>query len=224
MIEMNNTKYMIHTCLEREWYVNDYLIPSMMEQGIKRDNIEIWLDDSDMGNLISCMKCFEQCGARGSGRWHLQDDVCISSDFREKTEQNDSGVVCGFMHREWQVLTPHVGVVPAVFLWNSFQCIRIPDDIAGECAEWFFMDAAFRDKYQDWVKDNKYDDSFWHDFWLENHIDDTVNNLAPSIVDHVDFLLGGSVINKQRKGTARATLWEDDESVERLKEKLARRN
>lgn len=201
----------------------DYLIPSMIEQGIDKDNIEVWMDDKGMGCLYSCMKCFEYVGTKGSGRWHLQDDVCISSDFKQKTEQYDDGIVCGFFRHDWQSLTPQAGVVPAVYMWNSFQCIRIPDDIAGECAEWFFFDASWRDNYQEQVAANKYDDSIFMDFITECHLDMNVRNLKPNIVDHIDFLLGGSVINHNRKYEPRSELWEDEEAFNRMKDKLERR-
>ena len=195
----------------------------MIEQGIPPDNIDVWLDSNKDGCLFSCMKCFEYVGKKGGGRWHLQDDVCISSDFREKTEKYDEGVVTGFMRNEWQALSPKAGKVPAVYMWNSFQCIRIPDELAGECAEWFFTDAAYRDTYKESVELNKHDDSLWYDFFVERHTEDWVFNLAPSIVEHVDWLIGGSVINKWRGKAARGDLWEDDEAIEKLTKKLARR-
>lgn len=187
------------------------------------ENIEVWMDSNRDGCLFSCMKCFQEYGKRNSGRWHLQDDVCIASDFKEKTEQYDDGIVSGFFRREWQTLTPHSGRVPAVYHWNSFQCVRIPDKYAGECAEWFFTDAAYRDTYHELVSKNKGDDSIWYDFLTECHLEEQVTNLNPSIVEHVDFLLGGSVINKWRGYAARGDLWEDDEAIEKLKDKLARR-
>lgn len=195
----------------------------MTEQGIPPDAIEVWMDNKGMGNLISCMKSFEEYGKRGNGRWHLQDDVVISRDFREKTEQYDEGIVSGFMRIEWQTLTPQAGRVPAVYHWNSFQCIRIPDKYIAECAEWFFSDAQWRDTYAETVASNKCDDSMWYDFLTECHIEETVTNLKPSIVDHVDFLLGGSVINQWRGHYARGDLWEDEVAYENLKAKLARR-
>lgn len=214
-------EYLIHACPARGWYVDDYLIPSMLEQGINRDQIEVWMDDRGMGNLISFMRCCEAYGKRGSGRWHLQDDVCISSDFKQKTEEFDDGIVCGFFKATWQGLTPQAGRVPAVYMWNSFQCIRIPDKYIGECAEWFFTDAAYRSVYEETVRINKCDDSMWMDFLTENHLEETVLNLKPSIVEHVDFLLGGSVINKGRDSWARGDLWEDTEAFEKLRSKLA---
>lgn len=195
----------------------------MVEQGIQRGNIEVWMDRNRDGCLLSCMKCFREYGKRNGGRWHLQDDVCISSDFREKTEANDAGVVSGFMRTDWQSLSPMSGRVPAVYHWNSFQCVRIPDKYVGECAEWLFTDAAYRDQYKELVDSNKGDDSIWYDFLIENHLEDYVLNLNPSIVEHVDFLIGGSVINKWRGYAARGDLWEDEKAIEELKGKLARR-
>lgn len=203
--------------------MNGFLIPSMLEQGIKQENIEVWMDWNRDGNLMSCMKCFQEYGKRGEGRWHLQDDVCISSDFKEKTEQYDEGVVTGFFKADWQGLNPHAGLVPAVYMWNSFQCLRIPDKYIAECAEWFFTDAAYRDQYKEMVERNKYDDSFWYDFFTECHLDETVRNLKPSIVEHIDFLIGGSVINKERSMTSRGDLWQDEEAYERMRAKLERR-
>ncbi len=214
---------MIHACLEREWYVVEYLIPSMVAQGIPDENIEVWLDKNRDGNLLSCMKCFAECGKRSGGRWHLQDDVVIARDFRERTEQYDSGIVTGFFHREWQPLSPKFGDVPAVFMFNSFQCIRIPDEIAGGCAEWFFYDAMFRDAYEEAVRINKMDDSLFYDYVVEAHGYDHVYNLTPSLVDHVDYLIGGSVINKTRDHLARSDAWQDESVVDELKDKLRQR-
>lgn len=195
----------------------------MIEQGIDEDRIEVWMDKNRDGNLLSCMKCFEEYGKRGKGRWHLQDDVIISSDFREKTEKYDDGIVTGFFRHDWQGLTPMSGRVPAVYMWNSFQCIRIPDDYIGECAKWFFTDAAFRDSFEEAVKNNNMDDSVFYEFIVECHAEDYVLNLKPSIVDHIDFLLGGSIVNKWRGYIARGELWEDEEAFEKMKDKLARR-
>ena len=38
------TNYLIHACLEREWYVKEYLVPSMVAQGIKTGNINVYVD------------------------------------------------------------------------------------------------------------------------------------------------------------------------------------
>lgn len=214
---------MIHACLQREWYVRGFLVPDMISQGIPEENIEVWLDSEKRGNLAACLESFEAAGKRGSGRWHLQDDVLISKDFAEKTAEFDDGIVCGYVHEEWQQLGVRPGRVPAVFMWNSFPCIRIPDDYARDFVEWFKTDASFRDTYRDQVRLNRGDDTLWMDWICENHLDDYVVNISPNIVEHIDFLLGGSVTNSERKHKTLATLWDDEESFRIMEDKLARR-
>lgn len=214
-------EYMIHACPARDWYVNDFLIPSMVAQGIDKNDIEVWMDKGGDGCLLSCLKSFKECGDREGGTWHLQDDVVIAKDFKEKTEKYDEGIVCGYMFEGFEDSRPQPGSVPALFMWNSFPCIRIPNDIAKEFVDWFFNDARYRENYKDWLNSNKHDDGFWHDFITEVHYDDRVINLKPSIVDHVDYLIGGSVVNKWRGYFTRATFWEDEESVNELEQKLA---
>ena len=51
-------RYLIHTCLQRHWYVKDYLIPSMIAQGIPDEEIQVWLDSERKGNLASCIESF----------------------------------------------------------------------------------------------------------------------------------------------------------------------
>ena len=219
-------KYMIHACPSREWYVNDFLIPSMIEQGIPREDIEVWMDRNGDGCLMSCMNAFAECGNRddGGGRWHLQDDVVLSHYFRTATTQNDDGIVCGYVFRNWQALPVWDGTVPGSYLWNSFPCIRIPDKIAGECAEWFFADAAYRDEYQHWIQKRKGDDTVFFDFFMENYADKMfVVGLNPCIVDHIDYLIGGSVVNKDRGAQTRALFWDDHGEIDALKYKLAHR-
>ena len=46
-------RIMIHTCNKREWYVYDFLIPSLIKQGISKDEIKVWHDYKRIGNLQS---------------------------------------------------------------------------------------------------------------------------------------------------------------------------
>lgn len=213
-------RYLIHACPQRAWYVSGYMIPEMKRQGIPEEEIEVWMDSNRDGNLISCMKSFEDSGKRDGGTWHIQDDAILASNFAEKTREHDEGIVCAFGRNEWQLLTPMSGIVPTVFMWHSFQCIRIPDKIAGECAAWFFEDAAYREVYRQNVEENKYDDSFWYDFMCEKHLDMRVLNLEPNIAEHGDGLLGGSVINQEREVWARSSYWNDDEAFKRAQDKV----
>ena len=211
---------MIHACQDRMWYVKEFLLPSLQAQGLEA---EIWLDTKSKGNLWSCMESFKACGKREGETWHLQDDVLLCHDFAERIE-TDGSVICGFCHTLFEPFNhPRVGYVPAVFMFNSFPCICIPNEIAGECADWFYNDARHRDEYQEWVQSDKHDDGFWHDFFTEKHKHDRVWNLAPALVEHVDWLIGGSTVNDWRGYVCRASYWEDEYLVEDLRRKLARR-
>ena len=218
-------KIMIHTCQKRRWYVNDYMIPALTAQGIPREDIFVWLDWSGAGNLLSCVDSFRACGLLPGGTWHLQDDVIISRRFAELAEANDEGVVCGFGSTDFGPSMAETGKQPAIFMWNSFQCIRIPNELAFEFASWFYTDAQYRDgDYQRYIVEKKYDDTFWRDFMLERHRDMTITNLTPNIVDHVDYIIGGSVINVGRqKLQYRSAFWEDEDLVEALAEEMKNR-
>lgn len=211
-------RYMIHACPPRMWYVNDYLLPSMRAQGI--EDVEIWNDTEGKGNLFSCMESFRACGERPGGTWHLQDDVILCRDFAERTRAAD-GVVCGFGCRNFGISMQERGRVPMVFMWYSFPCIHIPNHLAGECAAWFFEDAIHRTKYAAQVSDRRHDDWFWREFLLERHKDLWVTNLVPNLVDHVDYLLGGTLINQQRRlQTNRSAFFEDLDLVAELESKI----
>ena len=109
-------RYMIHACPPRMWYVENLLLPSMLEQGISRDDITVWNDAKGLGNLESFVQSMKLCGAltssvgsadsklgmshasrasecfpRGEaddrGVWHLQDDVILSASFAERTKE-----------------------------------------------------------------------------------------------------------------------------------------
>ena len=217
-------EYIIHTYPGRLWYVENYLIPSMLAQGIERDQITVW-SDPGLGNLYSFMWCCAQSKGKKGGAWHLQDDVCICSDFAERTKQYNSGVVCGFCYNGYEDgEEPVTGPVFSVLMWNSsFPCIRIPHSVAAECADWFFSEGQYREDLHDLVRTGKKDDTIFHAFFTEKHRDDTVINLAPHLVEHVDYLIGGSSINQWRGHTTRGYYFEDDEAVEKLAIKLSAR-
>lgn len=219
--------FMIHACPAREWYVNDFMIPAMTEQGIPREDIEVWMDRNNDGCLFSCMKCFHEVGKRGDGDvWHMQDDVLICRDFKERCEALESfdGIVSGFGCPEFGPSMSVSGEVPTIFIWFSFQCTRIPNRIAGECAEWFFNDAIYRDKYHDMVESRKCDDSFFYDFLAEEHVEDLRGyNCKPCLVEHVDRIMGGSVVNIWRDYWARAVYWDDEDLLTELKERIKAR-
>mgnify|MGYP006988826660 FL=1 len=218
-------RYMIHCAPKRLWYVEDFLIPSMLEQGIPKEEISVYCDWKRLGNLFACMDCFRYCGEHpADGTWHLQDDIILSRQFSEYTKHYDNGIVAGNVMKEWGPNWLLFGSQPVQELWYSFQCIRIPDEIAGECAYWFYSDASKRtsDKYRNRVSRNKHDDDFFRFFLLEKYPDIRVRNLNPNIVDHIDYMLGGSLINGERnKAVNRVAYWKDEDLIRKLENDLS---
>lgn len=212
---------LIHACPDREWYVNEYMIPSLRAQGI--EHIEVWLDSDGRGCLESFAASCEMLGKRAGGTWHLQDDVIISHDFAEQVEKYDRGMVCGFCCQSFSQNTDMDGEVLMVHHWYSFQCIRIPNDYAKEFAEWFSKEARRKRKYDSYFYYKNGDDTLFRDWVTEHKPQDTAFNLKPNIVDHVDFLIGGSVVNKHRAVPSRAAFFDDQNLVDELTTILATR-
>lgn len=217
-------RYVIHSAPSRQWYVDEFLIPSMYTQGISEKDIVVHCDTKGKGNLFACMDSFMWCGQHTSdGSWHLQDDVIISKDFAEKTKRYNDGVVCGAVVKDWGPDWTKTGLVPVKDLWYSFQCIRIPDSLAGECALWFYQDASKRTdpKYYNRIFRKKHDDDFFRFFLLEKHPEMYIWNLAPNIIDHIDYMIGGSLVNRERKKDVnRVAYWTDESIVRDLEDRV----
>lgn len=218
-------RYMIHSVPKRQWYVENFLIPSMIEQGISEDEIIVYCDRKSKGNLQACMDAFRWCGNHQTdyGTWHLQDDILISRSFAEKTRQFHDGVVCGNVMKDWGPNYQKYGVQPVVELWYSFQCIHIPDSLAGECAKWFYEVASKSNesKYRTRIIRNKHDDDFFRFFLLDHYPHMKITNLKPNIVDHIDYMIGGTIANGERKKAInRVAYWEDEDLIYELEEKL----
>lgn len=213
------SKYMIHACKNRLWYVRQYLVPSLIEQGVKNDDIAVYVDDKNEGCLTSYINSFKQL--TGEGTWHLQDDVVISKQFRKLTEQYDDGVVCGYCncydkHITW-------GYVSTEKMWYSFPCIRIPDNMAIDFAKWLRTDKV-QQTFGCYIKYNKHIDVLFQSYINETYSTMTVLNLSPNIINHIDYLIGGSVINGNRNEGPEelmAVYWEDSrDTIDRLERSL----
>ena len=211
--------YLIHTCAERKWYVEEFLIPSMIEQGIK--NISVYIDYDGDGNLTSLMKSYK-C-ARNRDTWHLQDDIIISSRFKELTEENNKGIVCGFCNG---FSGGQPGVTNVRYnMWYSMPCIRIPGDIFTHFISWL-NDKGTQERYKFYFDENKHDDVLFQCFLMDNYPQLPVLNLAPNIVNHIDHLMGGSLINKARDkklSFVMAKYWYEPELIIDIEEKLRER-
>jgi len=211
---------MIHVCLDRLWYVEKYLMPSMIAQGIDKTSITLYLDTEREGCLKSCIKSFETASKMDvNGVWHLQDDVIICRDFKERTEKFDDGLVCGFSSFYDKAKGWLPGESNGLRMWYSFPCIRIPTYIIREYVQWFNTYVWRDHQYDQWTKKNKYDDTIWR-IWMEQYHPSTkVLNLSPNLVDHVDYFLGGSTIN-QRDRQVRSLSFEDTDLVKNLERRL----
>lgn len=210
-------KILIHACPARMWYVEAFLVPEVHRQGA--DEIEVWNDTDGVGNLRACMESFA-ARTGDSGTWHIQDDVLPSEDFVERARAHDSGVVYGFCNVDFTDDPLQTGRVSVEDAWHSFQCVRIPDAWARECAAWLDGDGRNHEQYPLWISSGKMDDSVFRSYLLERHARDMAENLAPNLVEHVDWIIGGSVLHPWRGIPARAYYWDEDDRVDELKERI----
>ncbi len=208
------TKYLIHAMPKRMWYVEEYLIPSLITQGIEKDHILVYNDDKCEGNLRACMSAFSMVDDDDHGTWHLQDDVCVCKDFKERTEKFDNGLVCGFSSELYDG-PGRVGAVSVFDMWFSFPCIRIPNRYARECSEWVTKYIIGNPVYREFWKNGVNDDWSFRMYLQSFHKEDMALNLAPNLVEHVDYLMGGGT-GKVREKPCRAQYWEDHDSVKAL--------
>lgn len=216
-------KILIHAVPERMWYVNEFLIPALHAQGA--ESIEIWNDETHEGNLAACMSSFAAREGDG-GTWHLQDDVLPCRDFVKRCRDLDDGVVFGFCCRNFGDRLDAFGQVYAPDAWNSFQCVRIPDAYARECADWV--------RSMRWEKESpapelpilwqvgKGDDTFFHEFLQCCHPTEIVENVKPNLVEHVDWIIGGSTL-QWRDYIAKAEFWDDEDLIAALRARIKAR-
>lgn len=217
-------KYLIHTYPKRIWYVYNYLLPSMLKQGIDGDDIDIYNDSEGEGNLRACMNAFLTVPDDQEGTWHLQDDIIISRDFKERTERFNTGLVCGFSSLKYDGdIEENKGYINRDQMWFSFPCIRIPNKMARECSEWVTKYIIGNPVYFDYWKDGVNDDWAFKLYLKEFHPDCKALNITPCLVDHIDYLIGGGSGKKKRLRPVRAQYWEDDYLVKELVEWLEKK-
>ena len=222
--------YLIHASNQRFWYVKEYLIPSMMLQGIPAQNIFVYRDYNEIGNLRafidSCNKASVQCQKKGiDGLWHLQDDVIISDEFAKQTQIYDNGLVCGFTCGYDKGKEDGYFKVCADKLWYSFPCIRIPTKILTEFVSWANVNLWQSKHFKSLVIRNKSDDLIFKEWLYDNYPSMNHLNLAPNIVNHIDTYIGGTLCNKQRDPAANtmSVFWEDKGELEKLQKFLSQR-
>lgn len=221
-------KYMIHTHIKRLWYVEDFLIPSMVKQGINEDNIIVILDDTNKGNLQSFLFSLKHILKNPllkneKGIWHLQDDVLISSDFKKKSEYygKKDTIINGFVSNTYNSLKlKNTGKQPLKNCWLSFPCIYIPNKYIEGFLSWLnVVKKEDRNDYKKRYESNRHDDFFMFMYLEETQGNINVYNLKPNIVDHIDYLIGNS-INKPRKEHVTAYYFEEKELVKKLEKEV----
>ena len=211
---------MIHACPKRMWYVEAFLAPELRRQGA---DVTIWNDVNKRGNLDACMDSF--AGITGDGAtWHLQDDVLPCRDFVERCGQYDDGVVYGFCCEQFTDDPLQAGRVHLPDSWHSFQCVRIPNAYARECAEWVrsgrWKQESPNPNLPILYELNKGDDGFFQSFLNCRHERIYVTNVKPNLVEHIDWLVGGSVLHEYRDYLPRATFWDDEELVQETRARI----
>lgn len=213
-------KYMIHSSKQRDWYVRDYLVPSLEEQGIT--DIIVYTDNNNDGNLKSFLNSSYELEDTG-GTWHLQDDIIISTDFGYVTSNYDYGIVCGFCSKYDKNKDP--GQCFVKDMWYSFPCIRIPNIFVKQFRDWIYDEANNNMAYRHILNNYKGDDYLFHCFMEQKYSDISAINMSPNLVDHIDYLIGGTLINKIRpEKEIRAMYWNELQLNRELELKLNESN
>lgn len=212
--------YLIHACASRLWYVYKYLVPSMIAQGIDKNDIFVHLDSSKKGNLFSFMDSLKILD-EAVGTWHLQDDVLIARVFAEDTKRyfNSKSIVCGFCSKYDKNMGK--GTVRPDAMWYSFPCIYIPNKYAKEFYQWWENKPNLPAWVNSYISQKKGDDTLFRYYAEEINTDITAINHYPNLVEHIDYLIGGSLVNPTRNDKwIRATYFQDNDLVEELKQSL----
>lgn len=214
-------KYMVHTIPKRLWYVEKYLIPSMIDEGIKKKDIYIYNDENKFGNLfafLESLKYINENFTKEQGFWHLQDDVIISKDFKEITEEKGKNyVVNGFVNKNYANVEKS-GLVNVKDYWYSFPCIYIPNRYIDDFLNWIEKVKDYSPYRKRWNK-KRYDDWFFYKFLEEEFSLDKMINLKPNIVDHIDYLLGFTT-GTRSKVPVRAEYFKDLDLVKKLEREI----
>ena len=216
-------KYIIHSCNKRLWYVKDYLVKHLVKQGINPNDIVIYNDDNNEGNLTSwiksCKFVVDNLDIK-DGCWHLQDDVFLCKNFKDITmDIAKNKIICGYVNKSSYknnciVNTNYIASKEGVV--DSFQCIYIPNYILKDFIKWFEENIVSGKKFQKQYKENKYDDYLFKQF-IKHTQGVIAININPSLVEHIDYVLGGSIVNENRTITNVAQEFNNYDELEKLK-------
>lgn len=220
---------MIHSCNKRLWYVRDFLIPDLVAQGFARENIIIWNDDEGIGCLKSwCKSCLWICEHMpiNDGVWHLQDDILIASDFVARIKNMPKHIICnGFVYADssnarLKNICNKTGLQTVKDYWFSFPCCYIPNKYIHGFIDWFYQDVLSTDKYISKVQAGLYDDFFFWQYMKIKHKNNHILNVVPNLVQHIDYMIGGSANNINKKWHKTAFYWNEPECEKDLEKRI----
>lgn len=203
-------KIVIHTYPKRKWYVDNFLVPALQSQGL--EDITIYNDKYCIGNLMAFVLSLKDCGSA----YHLQDDVIICQDFADQIRNHTKYITCGFCIDSFEKHPESVGITNINNIWWSFPCIYIPGNIAEEFYNWFMDQKEKSADFQKMINSGKMDDYIFKTWLIEKYPDMLIEQLKPNLVDHIDYLLGGSIANSHRKEETRSKSFPDKELVKKL--------
>lgn len=140
--------------------------------------------------------------------WHLEDDVLPDRRIMKWMRELESreGIICGFG------TTEKFGEVKPEDMWYSFPCIRIPNDYLRDFEHW--IETSGDEDVAERMKLGKGIDFLFRKYVIQNPI--PIYHTNPCMVEHIDDLIGGSLINERDK-PIKAIRFEDHEGIEELK-------
>jgi len=160
------------------------------------------------------------------GVWHLQDDVLIASDFVARIKDMPKHIICnGFVYADQsntrlKNICSKTGAQNVRDYWFSFPCCYIPNKYIHGFISWFHQDVLQAGKYVNKVKVGLYDDFFFWQYMKIEHKQDYILNVVPNLVQHVDYMIGGSVNNSKNKWHRTAFYWNEHEREKDLERRI----
>lgn len=216
-------KILLHAVPQRLWYVENFMLPELKRQGA--DDVRLWVDRTGAGNLKSCMDSFASLTEPG-GTWHIQDDLLFAKDFVKRASGFSGPLANGFCCIPFFDSPWTTGQVYMPDAWHSFQCIYIRNDLARECADWVRSGRWIESPNNELPvlhRAGKGDDTMFREFMLCRHPELPAYNFAPNLVEHIDWLIGGSTLKTSGKwyhDLPRSAIWQDEDMVTDLKARL----
>lgn len=209
--------YLIRTTNKRLWYVKKFLIPEMLKHGIKENEIYTYKDNSgNLSSFINMCNWYYKSHRIDEFVWILQDDVMISDDFHEITFNYRKTEANGFCSGVDNI--NNSGYVPFTNSWLSFQCKNFRVDKIELFLDWYKTKVRYDDRIKQLVSTNKHDDLIYQCFEKEVFKDNNfIWNLSPNLVEHVDDLVGGSLVNKSREFEIKSQNFKNKEKIKNLK-------